>query len=418
MALSGRPGQLLPVSLFRTYRGLPKSVYALFFARIINSIGSFVHPFMTLFLTDRLGLGEAAAGRYLLLAALAFVPGSLIAGKLTDSIGRKRVLVFSQIAAAACFIPCGFLDHSPMLPWFLILSQFFSGGVYPVSQAITTDLTTPKNRQAAFGLIYLGTNIGFAVGPLIAGFLYRNHAPWLFFGDAGTTFLSVIFIILLVTESRPTEEQISAGYRDESDERSEVGSTLVVLLRRPFLFAFLFLMPFLNMVYSQMNFSLPLYLLKLFPDNGTVYFGTLMTVNALTVTLLTTGVVALTRDLRPIIAVALAALLYGLGFGGLYITRSFSLILVCAVIWTLGEILSFTHSSVYVANHTPITHRGRFNAFFPILLGAGNAFGPLFAGPLIEKHGISAIWPLAGSFALFISLLFLLLAEIERRVRK
>lgn len=403
---------------FDAYRGLPRSIYALFFARIVNSIGSFVHPFMTLFLTDRLGLGKGAAGRYLFLASLAFVPGSIIAGRASDRIGRKKVLVFSQIASALCFLPCGFLGESMIIPWFLIAAQFFLGGVYPVSQAITADLTTADRRQAAFSLIYLGTNIGYAAGPLIAGFLYLHKTPWLFFGDAGTTFLAVIVIVFFVGESKPTGQQIAEAFQHTGDERSEIGGAVAVLLRRPFLLAFLFIVPLLNVVYSQLSFALPVYMMELFSDRGSYVYGMIMTVNALTVAVATTLVVSAARRLRPVTAVAVSALFYCVGFGFFLWADTLLPILLCVVVLTIGEILSFTNTSVYVANHTPITHRGRLNAIFPILLGAGAAVGPPLAGPFIERYGVRMVWPAAALLSIVVFSLLLLLAEVERRVRK
>lgn len=49
-------------NLFKVYRGLPTAVYAIFLARIVNSLGSFVYPFLTLFLTTKLGMSEAEPG--------------------------------------------------------------------------------------------------------------------------------------------------------------------------------------------------------------------------------------------------------------------------------------------------------------------------------------------------------------------
>ena len=42
------------LNILKTYFGLSRSIYVIFLARIINSMGSFVHPFLTLFLTINL----------------------------------------------------------------------------------------------------------------------------------------------------------------------------------------------------------------------------------------------------------------------------------------------------------------------------------------------------------------------------
>ena len=43
------------VNQIKRYRGLPKEIYVLFAARIVNSLGAFVFPLLTLILTEKLG---------------------------------------------------------------------------------------------------------------------------------------------------------------------------------------------------------------------------------------------------------------------------------------------------------------------------------------------------------------------------
>ena len=98
-----------PISIRRlldTYRGLNRSIYFLCLAQVVNSIGHFVHPFLTMFLTRKVGMDPVEAGTYVMLSAAAWVPGSLLGGKIADQIGRKSILVFFQSLAAAMLVPC------------------------------------------------------------------------------------------------------------------------------------------------------------------------------------------------------------------------------------------------------------------------------------------------------------------------
>nr|MQY76557.1 MFS transporter [Spirochaeta sp.] len=81
------------VTLFKTYTGLDRGVYVLFIARIVSSLGNFVFPFLTMFLTNKLHFTPARAGTYIVLTGLAFIPGSLVGGKLADHLGRKRIML-------------------------------------------------------------------------------------------------------------------------------------------------------------------------------------------------------------------------------------------------------------------------------------------------------------------------------------
>lgn len=91
-----------------TYFGLPRSVYIIFIARVVNSMGNFVTPFMTLLFTQKGGMPEAQVGKYLLMASLLQIPGSLIGGKLTDLMGRKKIMICSWAfqLPVSCLLLC------------------------------------------------------------------------------------------------------------------------------------------------------------------------------------------------------------------------------------------------------------------------------------------------------------------------
>lgn len=270
------------------YTELPKSIYILFFARMVNSMGAFVYPFLTIYLTKTFSLDEGEAGFIVMLAVTAHLPGLIVGGKLADWLGRKKILLLFQSLAAICFIPCAFLDNSISIPRLLILSAFFLGAAQPASTAMTTDLTNPGNRKAAFSLLYLGSNIGFAVGPLIAGFLYNNYLMWIFLGDAATTFASLTLVYLFVKETLPSKEKIEESFKLENNyEKAEKGNLWQVLWKRPRLLLFTLISLIYSFVYAQTTFSIPIQVIELFGDKGPKMFGVIMTTNALVVSCLT-----------------------------------------------------------------------------------------------------------------------------------
>lgn len=382
-------------NILKPYSGLPKSIYVIFFARIINSMGSFVHPFLTLFLTKSLGLGVETAGLFLMMAAVSSIPGSLIGGKLADYIGRKKIIIISQGLAAMCLIPCAFLGKSLIVPYLLILSSFFGGAAQPPNSAMIADLTTTKNRKAAYSLLYLGINIGFSLGPLIAGFLYNNHMKILFLGDAATTILSLVLVALFVEETLPdktiTYDKVNTSFYSET-EKAQEGSLFRVLLKRPYLIAFAMVSTIYSFMYAQHGFIIPMQMDTLFSSRGPKLYGSLMAINGLVVVTMTTIITVVTKKLRPILNITLAGLFFSLGFGMLFLAKTYIVFIISTIIWTIGEILSATNSGVYIANHTPMSHRGRFNAVLPLITGTGFAVGPLIMGLFIRNKEINFAW--------------------------
>lgn len=406
------------VGIIRNYRGLPRSIYVLTFARFVNSIGSFVYPFLTLFLTKKIGLSAGEAGTFAMISAFASIPGNFFGGHISDRIGRKKVLLLFQFLASACFIPCAFLGNSMYIPYLLILASAFGGVAAPVSGAMVTDLTNPDNRKQSFSLLYLGMNLGVAIGTYVAGLLFYDYTMWIFLGDFITTFLSLILVAMLVSESKPTEEEIKEMH-EESQEKAESGSVLSALFKRPLLLGFAIASAILSFVYAQHAFGMPLQLTEIFGEKkGASLFGSLMPINALVVVFCTVTITTLTQKFKPIWNMSIAGILYAIGFGSIYFINSYPLFIASTVVWTIGEIMAVTNSGVYIANHTPITHRGRFNAVIPLITGTGYVTSMKFMGNYIDAYGVRQVWILMFALGLAGAAFMYVLYLSERASKK
>ncbi len=377
----------------KVYSGFSKSIYILFIARIVNSMGNFVFPFLTLFLTERLGLSPTEAGVYFMMSALAQAVGSIIGGKLTDRLGRKKLFLSFQVLAILCFIPCVFLGNSLLIPKFIILYGMFSGASQTVNSAIIIDLTDKDNRKQVYSFLYFGTNIGFSIGPMIAGFLYENHTNWIFLGNIISLIIVTIMVALFIEETKPSDKDIEDSKNIEDEEAAESGSVFSALIKRPKLLLFLFGKLLNTFIYSTIGFAIPIQLANMFGDGlGSKYFGVLMSLNALVVVAGTIAITKVTMKLKAVVAVAIASMLYAIGFGMLGFANAFWIYIISAIIYTIGEIIEATNSGVYIANNSPMSHRGRFNTVVTIISGAGFAVGPYLFGGFIERFGLFNLW--------------------------
>jgi len=399
---------------FGSYGELPQSIYILFLARIINAMGNFVYPFMAILLTQKLHFTSEKAGLYMLIFMLLAVPGAMLAGKLTDHFGRKKLLLWANLLSATCFALCGFCKRLELMPWFLMAASFFSNMVHPISSAMVADLTNPENRKIAYSLLYLGINFGTAIGPAIAGFLYQHYFRWIFWGDALTTLLAMSLIGCLLPESAP-HLNASKNSINNGAEAAVKGGLWRALLARPLLLGFSLVMIIFSFVYAQGDFTLPLQVDRLFGVHGAQLFGFLMTVNAITVLVCTTFCNLLTKRNLPLVNLIWAGFFYAVGFGMLYLVQSYTWLVLSTIIWTIGEVLMATNSGTYLANHAPMSHRGRFNAVLSIFMGTGRAISPCLMGIFIKSHSFKQAWVLVGGLACLGLLLMLWLAGLERR---
>jgi len=139
-------------------------------------------------------------------SAFQFVAG-FVWGRVSDLIGRKAVLIISQIGATAGWILLAFAHTLPTV-FIARMIEGASGGNISVTQAYVADKVEPAQRSRAFGLVGAAFAAGMVFGPLIGAPLYNMYgfpAPFLF--AAALQLVTLIVTILMLPESRTAEER-------------------------------------------------------------------------------------------------------------------------------------------------------------------------------------------------------------------
>ena len=197
----------------------------------IGTLGfSIVLPFLV-FVVMRFG-GDAIV--YGLLAAtypLFQLIGAPILGRWSDTYGRKKVLLLSNAGTSigwivflfALFLPAekGFSIDLALFGTFVIILPILvlflaraidgiTGGNISVANAYLSDISTDETRSKNFGKMAIASNLGFIVGPALAGILggtiYGPIVPVL-----AALILSLITLIVLgvmLKESKPSSPEI------------------------------------------------------------------------------------------------------------------------------------------------------------------------------------------------------------------
>ena len=127
-------------------------------------------------------------------------------GNFSDRIGRKRVLIISQIGAT---IGWAGLAFAPNILWVFIwrIIEGVSGGNIGITQAYVADLVEAKQRARAFGFIGATFAAAMVFGPASAGLLFDKfgfEAPFL--AASGLQFLTLLLTIVFLPESRTKEQ--------------------------------------------------------------------------------------------------------------------------------------------------------------------------------------------------------------------
>ncbi|AGF55287.1 MULTISPECIES: MDR family MFS transporter [Clostridium] len=380
------------MNIFNTYKGLPRSIYALFFVQIINRFGDFVFPFLSLLLTQKLNFSYSITGVIVMITSLVSMPAALLGGKFADQISRRKTYFVGQGLAAVAILICGIIKNPIIIVVLLIISAFFNGFVRPTLSAIIADALTPEKRQIGGSLTYLGINIGVAVGPIVAGFLFNNYISLLFILDALTSFIAIIIFYIYIDETKP---KLNVKEDENSKEKEETGNLLQILLKRPQLTLFMIFNMFYCFAYTQISFSMPMMLNEVFGTEGTTKFGYLMSINALTVIFLTVIIITITRRLTTLVNIILAGIFYAIGFGMIgIIGNSFFLYIISTIIWSIGEVIASTNNGVYIANNSPKNFRARISAVSNLTYAISISLATSLVGRFIDSYGLNKVWTL------------------------
>jgi MFS family permease len=123
-----------------------------------------VNLFALIYLTKVIGLDEATSG-FMYGALIVFsVPVPLIAGWLSDRVGRKPVIVGVYLGGALGFVVFLLAGSSLVGLWAgIVLMGLFSFAESPQLQALLADIAPPSIRDASYALYF---TVAFGVGSL------------------------------------------------------------------------------------------------------------------------------------------------------------------------------------------------------------------------------------------------------------
>ncbi len=140
-----------------------------------------------------------------LYAAMQFVFAPVL-GALSDSVGRRPVLLISLAGAAINYVVMAF---APAL-WMLLLGRAIAGltsANVAVATAYITDISPEDTRARRFGLFSAMFGVGFIVGPVLGGLLGDYWLRLPFIAAAVLNACNLLLALFILPESRTTVRQ-------------------------------------------------------------------------------------------------------------------------------------------------------------------------------------------------------------------
>jgi len=366
-------------------RALPRPFWILAAGTFINRLGTFVWPFLTIYLT-RHGYSVTTAAWAVGSFGLGGFLGGAIGGWLTDHFGRRNVIAIGSAASALSVLLLYTASTFPAIIACTILIGFFGGSYHPASNALLADIVPPILRVRAYSTMRVALNAGFACGAALGGVLANYSFLWLFVGDAATTLAFSAIAILALPH----------GLRGQT--RQAPWSTALHYVRRDRPFHALFAATFFStLLFTQFGSSYSLYITRLgltvhlfgWLARPEAVYGLLLGWNGLFVTLAELPLSRWAQRFSPRHAMALGYLLLGAGFTLNAFCTGFGALFGAMTIFTLGEMVATPVAQAYLAILAPESLRGRYMGALDLAHSAGVVIGPrigaqlLLAGPLV-----------------------------------
>lgn len=196
-----------------------KRIAITFLIVLTNTIGATVIlPMMPLYIEKQFGATVLQAT----LVIAAFYAAQIVAapwlGKLSDRLGRRPILIISQIGTLIAYLMfvfaaqlgAGFslgISGGLVVIYLARIIDGLTGGNVSVAEAYASDISDEKSRTQALGLIGGASGVGHILGPALAVLLSRISLLAPIIGAAVMSGVTLLLTIILLDETLPPEKR-------------------------------------------------------------------------------------------------------------------------------------------------------------------------------------------------------------------
>lgn len=367
----------------RLLAALPGPVRLLVIGTLVNKLGTFIMPYLTLVLRREFHLEPGQVGLLLAAQGVGSLAAILAGGLLTDRLGRRLTLMLSLFGSGVLAIRMGLAPSLSAFALLLVGFGFLADLYRPAASAIIADVLPSGQRAVGFAGLRAAVNLGFSFGVALGGLIADWSWRALFFADGLTTVLFGVIVYGYIRETRPerTPRPDMRAAAEETPWRDGVFLQLAVTS-----FAF-------SMVLYSFFTVLPL-TVTLAAGYPAAVYGGLMAVNGFVIAAFEMSIVNSLQRFRRLRVAALGLLVTGIGFALTGFVLHWSWFLLTILVWTAGEILTGPQQTAFVADWAPPEARGRYLSVYQATWSVSVIVNPLVLLPLHARLPERAFWPL------------------------
>lgn len=170
---------------------MSKALLPIFLVIVVDILAMAIMFPLLPFYTEHLGGTPFQVGLLVATFALCQLIGGPVLGRMSDSVGRKPLLLLSQ---AGTLLGLLILAAANSL-WLVFIARAidgFTAGNISLAQAYIADITRPEERTKSFAVIGIAFGIGFLLGPALTGFLVQFGYQTPIYAAAALSALSIV----------------------------------------------------------------------------------------------------------------------------------------------------------------------------------------------------------------------------------
>ena len=149
---------------------MTRPLVIIFLTIFVNLVGFGIIIPLLPYYAETFGASPVTIGLLFAVFSLCQLAAAPALGDLSDRYGRRPILVFSLAGTVVSFVMLA-VAHSLTMLFLARIVDGLSGGNISTARAYVADVTEPKDRARAYGLIGAAFGLGFILGPALSGVL-------------------------------------------------------------------------------------------------------------------------------------------------------------------------------------------------------------------------------------------------------
>ena len=181
-------------------RLVTRPLLIIFLTIFVNLVGFGIIIPLLPFYAETFGASPLVIGLLFAVFSLCQLVAAPALGDLSDRYGRRPILIFSLAGTVVSFVMLA-LAHSVTMLFAARIVDGLSGGNISTARAYVADITEPKDRARAYGIIGAAFGLGFILGPALSGVLAQISVTAPIWAAAGITLVATAMAWLWLPET-------------------------------------------------------------------------------------------------------------------------------------------------------------------------------------------------------------------------